>query len=408
MVTEPRQLPRGLAPLADESLPGYVLRLAHRLGTAPGDIATRTGLSQRPAGLLPLGFLHAVGADTAQVFAQVTRLTPDEVSGLGLASLSPRYGPLDLTHTSAKVTRSVINNNPWAYFRSTRYCPHCLAGDGSEIQQRHGGPWQRLWRLPVVFACLKHRCFLRHRCPACDQLVQFTARTRSLIPRPGDGSLHPAQCRSNAGSARSAQPPACGYSLDGPLPDRSGPLDDQSRDELLRVQRRLVTLLTAPDRDTTHSIGTPVSISHYFMDLRTLMVLIFASWPTGRTYAATLSLASALDTEAERRHKAYRDLQAKPGKRHHSRAYSAPPDDAVVTGAVLGIAETLLGIQNHDAATKRLFPLVFQSINRDPAASYYLRAMRRGTSSALQAALHVDRRKGSLRAHARAGGSRTT
>jgi hypothetical protein len=137
------------------------------------------------------------------------------------------------------------------------------------------------------------------------------------------------------------------------------------------------------------------------MDLRTLMALIFASSPAGRIYAATPSLASALDAEVERRHEAYRALQARPGKRHHSRAYSAPPDDAVVTGAVLGIAETLLSVQDHDTVAETFFPLVFQSIDRDPAASYYLRAMRRGTSPSLHAALHVDRRKGELRAHAR-------
>ncbi|WP_338697927.1 hypothetical protein V2W30_18375 [Streptomyces sp. Q6] len=127
--------------------------------------------------------------------------------------------------------------------------------------------------------------------------------------------------------------------------------------------------------------------------------------PIEGQYAATQSLASALDAEAERRHKAYRDLQARPGKRHHSRAYSAPPDDAVITGAVLGIAETLLRIQDHDTATESFFPFVFQSIDRDPAASYYLRAMRRGTSPSLHAALHVDRRKGELRAHARGDNS---
>ncbi|WP_338697915.1 hypothetical protein V2W30_18335 [Streptomyces sp. Q6] len=111
----------------------------------------------------------------------------------------------------------------------------------------------------------------------------------------------------------------------------------------------------APDLGATRSVGTLVSTSQYFMDLRTLMALIFASWPAGRTYAATQSLASALDAEAERRHKAYRDLQAR----------------------------------------------LDQSIDRDPAASYYLRAMRRGTSPSLHAALHVDRRAGDLRAHAR-------
>ncbi len=49
-------LPRSLDPLPDESLPGYLLRLAHRLGLAPARIMQLTGLppaataASRPAG----------------------------------------------------------------------------------------------------------------------------------------------------------------------------------------------------------------------------------------------------------------------------------------------------------------------------------------------------------------------
>ena len=49
-------LPRSLDPLPDESLPGYLLRLAHRLGLAPARVMQLTGLTagrdgrQRPAG----------------------------------------------------------------------------------------------------------------------------------------------------------------------------------------------------------------------------------------------------------------------------------------------------------------------------------------------------------------------
>jgi hypothetical protein len=42
-----RPLPRSLDPLAGESLPGYVLRLAHRLERAPGRIAVLTGLGRQ-------------------------------------------------------------------------------------------------------------------------------------------------------------------------------------------------------------------------------------------------------------------------------------------------------------------------------------------------------------------------
>ena len=40
-------LPRSLDPLPEESLPGYLLRLAHRLGLAPVRILQLTGLSGR-------------------------------------------------------------------------------------------------------------------------------------------------------------------------------------------------------------------------------------------------------------------------------------------------------------------------------------------------------------------------
>jgi hypothetical protein len=41
---------------------------------------------------------------------------------------------------------------------AVQLCPACLAGDGSPIQNLHGGPWQRAWRLPVFFLCLQHQC----------------------------------------------------------------------------------------------------------------------------------------------------------------------------------------------------------------------------------------------------------
>jgi hypothetical protein len=80
-------LPRSLDPLPDESLPGYVLRLAHRLDRAPGRIAQLTGLSQplRPRRDTPripaIRMLH-LDAATAATFANATRLSASEVAEL--------------------------------------------------------------------------------------------------------------------------------------------------------------------------------------------------------------------------------------------------------------------------------------------------------------------------------------
>jgi len=43
-------LPRSLDPLPDESLPGYLLRLAHRLDLSPATVAMLTGLSTGKTG----------------------------------------------------------------------------------------------------------------------------------------------------------------------------------------------------------------------------------------------------------------------------------------------------------------------------------------------------------------------
>src|SRR5262249_59979971 len=40
----------------------------------------------------------------------------------------------------------------WLFHDDLRYCPACLAGDGSPIQQLYGGPWKKVWHLPISFA----------------------------------------------------------------------------------------------------------------------------------------------------------------------------------------------------------------------------------------------------------------
>lgn len=195
-----RPLPRSLDPLPDESLPGYVLRLAHRLDRAPGRIAQLTGLSRpllprRDTPRIPAVRMLYLDTATAATFANANRLSAPEVAGLCLDRLRSRYPPLDLDYQVITVRHRQASGIPglarWVFTRSTRYCPQCLAGDGSSIQRAHGGAWQQLWRLPPIFVCTTHQRLLAHECPSCHQPVHSHRGNTALVPRPQDASLHP-------------------------------------------------------------------------------------------------------------------------------------------------------------------------------------------------------------------------
>src|SRR5437870_5168085 len=86
-------LARSLDPLPDESLPGYLLRLAYRLGLTPARVMHLTGLTTSPGGHLPPRRMLMMHLDEASAgfFARATRLTPDEVTGLCVISMAGRY-----------------------------------------------------------------------------------------------------------------------------------------------------------------------------------------------------------------------------------------------------------------------------------------------------------------------------
>ncbi|HEY5988661.1 MAG TPA: TniQ family protein, partial [Streptosporangiaceae bacterium] len=74
---EPSPLPRSLDPLPDEALPGYVLRLAHRLGLSPARVLRLTGLTAATGGHQPAprSLMTRLDAVAAGSFARATRLT---------------------------------------------------------------------------------------------------------------------------------------------------------------------------------------------------------------------------------------------------------------------------------------------------------------------------------------------
>jgi len=139
-----RPLPRSLDPLPDEGLDGFLLRLSYRLERSPYRLAVLTGLVQRfGPDSLAFGLLLHLSDHQLLEFAQATRLSPGDVAGLCISSMADQYPPASPAQEKRGWTGSMPPGNHWIFRRATRYCPQCLAGDGSAIQSDFGGPWSK-------------------------------------------------------------------------------------------------------------------------------------------------------------------------------------------------------------------------------------------------------------------------
>ncbi len=327
-------LPRSLDPLPDESLPGYLLRLAHRLGLAPARVVQLTGLTatqdgrQRARRSLMMQLNEAAAAS----FARATRLTGTETAGLCMSSMSGRYLWAAPTVTSDQWDPKSLASR-WVFTSATRYCPQCLAGDGSYIQQQHGGAWQKAWRLPVVFACPLHRRLLEHLCPSCGQPVMSAppGTPAWLIPHARDRGLHPAQCRAPQrpqAAGRHSRP--CGARLGSPAPAAE---DFPVPGDLLALQDRLLRLLRPDGPATVISVGQPATPAQYFADLRLVCSLINGAWPQSRNLITGPALAHCVDQ--------YITSTSGTGTRRHT-ICDTPPLDARPGAALITAAARIL------------------------------------------------------------------
>ncbi|MFD9505005.1 TniQ family protein [Streptomyces sp. NPDC060035] len=226
----------------------------------------------------------------------------------------------------------------WLFPTTRRYCPPCLAGDGSPIQQKYGGPWNVLWRLPNVFACTRHGCFLEHLCPICQQPIAKKDLSQ-LVPRANIAGLHPAQCRGRSASPAPKNHPTpealCGWRLDQRTPPAAW---DRPTPEYLALQQRILDRLD-PDNPAEHS-------ARYFTELHLTSALVIATWPLGAPPGRHRTAHTATTVLAERR-------QLEASRRNAS---NAPPTDARACAAVLLAADTILNAPDLREALAPLAP----------------------------------------------------
>ncbi|MFE5703588.1 TniQ family protein [Rhodococcus koreensis] len=173
-MTRVRSLPIRVSPLPEEAIDSWLEAIAHRTGTAFGDLdaALRPGDSiaaprvRRPSlwpVLLPPREVDAIAAAAGLPAADIEAMTLARFDGVVL-SLDSRKG------------RSIVGF-PWGRGLRSRYCPDCLA--------ESGGRWHLRWRLGCVFACTEHHCLLADICPQCGGFQRRYRPRGEIVPSPG-------------------------------------------------------------------------------------------------------------------------------------------------------------------------------------------------------------------------------
>lgn len=154
---EPRTLPIRVPPVPGEALESWLGVVAQRLNASWGDLLTAVAPPQNRASLHRPSLTAYLHTTESSAIAAATGVWQGAIEALTMN----RYdGHLITIDPSTRLVRS-----PWVSRRS-RFCPRCL--------HRSGGRWQLVWRLPWVFACEEHACFLADTCPTCGQFQRVS------------------------------------------------------------------------------------------------------------------------------------------------------------------------------------------------------------------------------------------
>lgn len=353
-----RRLARSLAPLLEESLPGFLLRLSHRLGCSPTRVAELGGLSSHRRHV-PARHLLGLPEDLALQFARVARLSTYEIKSLTLQHFAAAV-PILRSHPHSATRTNTLISVDWGMNAASRYCPACLRGDGSPIQQEFGGAWKLRWHLPLSFACIRHDRLLADVCPGCHQPLNGLADRRlSLLQRPRVPGAHPAACRNAAvtrdNSYRGRFPALCGTRLDASAEPAPPSLPSTERALLIDLQQRL-------DADVDSDGGSAIP------DLLLVTHLIKLSWPLGTSLLPTAPLTELLDRHLSPITQLLQEQRGPaPVGSKKLTGVRTPPTDAGECAALLLAADTALGERDLSSLRERLRPLAQEAYQRAPS-----------------------------------------
>jgi hypothetical protein len=290
----------------------------------------------------------------SSAFTRMTRLTGVQAAQLGMSTWQGRYPPV-IASPESKARGARRLDGRLILAPATRYCPECLAGDGSAIQESFGGPWLKAWHLPVVFACPVHQRLLEHLCPGCGQAVRGRrpGRNPALLPATLAAGLHPAQCRTEIRQGKGRHPACCGARLDQDSDRRP------ASPGLIALQDKILGLLEPAGPAATLSAGMPAPPASYFSDLRALALLACSTWPAARHLSPDEEAASAIDQHVDslRKQAAARHAGSPRDASRTRLDFSFPPADAAASGGLARIADRIL-TGNRDDVREQLLLLL--------------------------------------------------
>jgi hypothetical protein len=152
-----RTLPLRLAPIAGESLPGYVARYAHTFRFPPGEVIHALGLDGGAGGIEGAGrYGVSLSPERLAHAAFATRIAPEVLEGMLLSRYAGRAFELSALQAPAALARAAQAHEVLIW--SSRFCPRCLRQDGA---------WRVRWQLAWSVACPTHRVLLHRVCPRC-------------------------------------------------------------------------------------------------------------------------------------------------------------------------------------------------------------------------------------------------
>lgn len=218
---------------------------------------------------------------------------------------------------------AVFAGREWVHLRRSCLCPRCLYEDD--------GAWQLSWRLPLVFACTKHRLLLADSCPSCALALGAT-RSGRAIPFfvrsvPTLGHCGNAVARHDGGYGTTP----CGYDL---TTIKTVALGRSPR--LLAAQESVLAALAGESQLVG---GSPLNALQYLHDLRVLCGLMLH---VARVDDLGRLPRAAAEAFAEHEEERQRDLDSGEGNRRR-RFVRATPDSPALIAAVLPQAVEMLG-----------------------------------------------------------------